>query len=50
MWEEELVGECRDLLLNLTSYVNIVDQWFWQFNPVEGYSVYGVYHFFTTSQ
>jgi len=42
-WEEEMVEECRVLLDNVHLYVTIVDQWCWQLDPVDGYSVRGAY-------
>jgi hypothetical protein len=40
-WEEKLVGECRDLLHNVTLQVDTEDHWLWISELAEGYTVCG---------
>jgi len=46
--EDDLVGECRELLHNVIMQVNVEDKWIWQLEPGVGYSVCGVYDFLTS--
>lgn len=47
MWEEEMLVECRNLLLYVMLHVDINDAWRWTPYPVVGYIVSGVYHILT---
>ena len=49
-WEEESVGECSVLLLNVVVQETLTDTWRWLLDPANGYSVRGTYHFLTTSE
>jgi len=42
-WEEELVEECRELLLTVTLQNSSSDRWLWLPDHNGGYSVCGVY-------
>ncbi|AES70860.1 transmembrane protein, putative [Medicago truncatula] len=42
-WEEDLVGECRNLLNNVTFQVHSGDHWQWNLDSVVGYTVVGAY-------
>jgi len=42
---EELLGECRCLLHDITVQVNVGDMWLWHSDPITGYYVCGVYQF-----
>jgi len=46
-WEEELVGECRILLLYVTLQVAISDQRVWTTDPIKGYSMRNAYQILT---
>jgi hypothetical protein len=39
VWEEELVVECRLLLLYVVLQVDVDDAWVWMPDPMVGYSV-----------
>lgn len=41
--EEELLGECRILLSDISLRQNSIDRWLWRLDPSSGYSVCGVY-------
>jgi len=41
VWEEELVGDCRGLLLNVILQDYILDQWIWRLDPTTGYTISG---------
>jgi len=43
VWEEELVKECRDLLLTVTLQDSSSDRWLWLPDQISGYTVRGVY-------
>ena len=45
--EEDLVAECRILLLTVALQVDIDDVWIWTPDPVDGYSISGAYRLFT---
>jgi len=47
-WEEELVGECRALLANVTLQVSLSDGCRWRLDNSGNYSVRSVYHMLTT--
>jgi len=47
-WEEESVGECSAMLLNVVLQETSTDTWRWLLDPIHGYSVRGTYHFLTT--
>ncbi|RHN70051.1 putative reverse transcriptase zinc-binding domain-containing protein [Medicago truncatula] len=47
-WEEELLGECRILLSDVSLQLNTTDQWVWRLDPSSGYSVSGVYQMLTS--
>jgi len=49
-WEEELVEECRELLLTVTLQVSSSDRWLWSPDHIGGYSVYGVYDLLTSQE
>ncbi|MCH82213.1 YIPF1-like protein, partial [Trifolium medium] len=42
-WEEEMVGECRDLLAHIVLRTNILDQWLWRPDNGGGYSIMKAY-------
>ncbi|MCI58784.1 receptor-like kinase, partial [Trifolium medium] len=42
-WEEEMLGECQTLLLNLSLQDHISDRWQWQSDLDKGYTVRGAY-------
>ncbi|KAK2423034.1 hypothetical protein QL285_033519 [Trifolium repens] len=42
-WEEELLGECRNLFYNLVLQPHVADQWRWRYDPEGGYTVRGAY-------
>jgi len=48
-WEEESVGECSVMLLNVVLHDIVHDTWRWLLDHIHGYSVRGAYHFLTTS-
>ena len=47
MWEEELLKECRNLLLSVVLQVDIDDAWRWDPDPIAGYMASGAYHILT---
>jgi hypothetical protein len=47
-WEEELLGECRILLSDISLQHNSTDRWVWRLDPLNGYSVRGVYQMLTS--
>ncbi|GAU19084.1 hypothetical protein TSUD_79060 [Trifolium subterraneum] len=47
-WEEEMLGECQSLLLNISLQVHSPDSWLWQPDPDNGYSVRSAYYFLTS--
>ena len=48
VWEEELVEECRDLLLTITLQDSSSDRWLWLPDQIGGYTVRGVYDMLTS--
>jgi hypothetical protein len=50
VWEEELVEECRELLLTVTLQDSSSDRWLWLLDPNGGYSVRGVYDLLTSQE
>ncbi len=46
-WEEELVEECRDLLLTVTLQEDSSDRWLWLPDQSGGYTVRGAYDMLT---
>jgi len=44
-WEEEMVEDCRDILLGVSLQVNNLDEWKWLPNQRDGYTIRGVYQF-----
>jgi len=48
VWEEELLAECRALLLDVSLHFNVLDRWVWHPDPSGGYSVRGAYDLLTT--
>ncbi|MCI40079.1 helicase-like protein [Trifolium medium] len=49
-WEEEMLGECRNLLSNIVFQPNVVDQWVWRHDPGGGYTVQGTYNLITSRE
>ncbi|WJX36765.1 hypothetical protein P8452_24608 [Trifolium repens] len=49
-WEEELLGECRNLLSDLVLQPNVVDKWLWRHDPGDGYTVRGAYSLLTRTE
>ncbi|XP_024640828.1 uncharacterized protein [Medicago truncatula] len=49
-WEEELVEECRALLLTVSLQDSVLDRWLWLPNHDDGYSVRGVYDMLTSQE
>ena len=47
-WEEEMLEECRTLLLDVTLLDNVSDKWVWLHDPTSGYSVRGAYQLLIT--
>ncbi|GAU31357.1 hypothetical protein TSUD_19020 [Trifolium subterraneum] len=47
-WEEEMLGECQNLLLNISLQVHSSDRWLWQPDPDNDYSVHSVYQLLTS--
>jgi hypothetical protein len=47
VWEEELLGECRLLLLSVVLHVNVDDVWTWLPDPGVGYTVRRAYRTLT---
>lgn len=48
-WGEESVRDCCYLLLNIVLHADVVDKWRWLLDPINRYSVSGVYHFLMTT-
>lgn len=46
-WEEELLEECRALLLDVALFHIVSDTWMWLPDPIGGYSVRGAYDLLT---
>ncbi|KEH34516.1 hypothetical protein MTR_3g467670 [Medicago truncatula] len=46
-WEEEVLEECKTLLLDVSLHVNVLDWLLWLPHPSGGYSVRGVYQLLT---
>jgi len=46
-WEEQLIEECRVVLLDVSLQVNIPDEWMWRPNKGDGYTVREVYQMLT---
>ncbi|GAU13014.1 hypothetical protein TSUD_173140 [Trifolium subterraneum] len=46
-WEEEMLGECQTLLLDISLQAHFSDSWSWQSDPVDGYIVCGAYQLLT---
>jgi len=42
-WEEEMLAECRALLLDVSLFPNVSDRWVWIPDPSGGYTVRGAY-------
>ncbi|GAU23355.1 hypothetical protein TSUD_334020 [Trifolium subterraneum] len=47
VWEEEILGECQTLLLDISLQAHFSDSWSWQSDPVDGYTVCGAYQLLT---
>jgi hypothetical protein len=47
-WEEEMVEECRALLVDVVLQDNATDYWVWRPDPSGGYSVRGAYDLLTS--
>ncbi|CAJ2666213.1 unnamed protein product [Trifolium pratense] len=47
-WEEELLGECQTLLLDISLQDQILDRWQWRPDPDTGYTVRGAYQILTS--
>jgi hypothetical protein len=47
VWEEAMLGECRNLLYDIVLQPNILDHWLWRHDTVGGYSVRDVYQVLT---
>lgn len=43
MWEENLLEECRALLVDVSLFPNVSDKWMWLPNPMGGYLVRDTY-------
>ncbi|GAU47626.1 hypothetical protein TSUD_281040 [Trifolium subterraneum] len=50
VWEEEMLGECQDLLHNFIVQAQVTDSWQWQHDPVRGYTIQGAYRLLTSQQ
>ncbi|GAU15866.1 hypothetical protein TSUD_40870 [Trifolium subterraneum] len=48
-WEEELLAECRNLLLNVVLQPNFSDKWIWRHDIDNGYSVRDAYALLTST-
>ena len=46
--EEEMLVECRTLLLDVSLFPNVSDRWVWLPDPTDGYTVRGAYNLLTT--
>ncbi|CAJ2637040.1 unnamed protein product [Trifolium pratense] len=38
-WEEEMLGECQTLLLDISLQDQVIDRWHWRLDPDSGYTV-----------
>ncbi|CAJ2672661.1 unnamed protein product [Trifolium pratense] len=47
-WEEELLGECQSLLLDISLQDQTSDRWQWSPDPDTGYTVRGAYQILTS--
>ncbi|GAU41111.1 hypothetical protein TSUD_398070 [Trifolium subterraneum] len=47
-WEEEMLGECQSLLLNISLQVHSSDRWLWHRDPDNGYSARSAYQLLTS--
>ena len=47
VWEEELLEECKNLLLSVVLQVDNNDAWCWILDPADGYTVSGAYMLLT---
>jgi hypothetical protein len=47
---EDLLGECRALLVNVVVHSDVSDRWQWDPNPHEGYTVRGAYQALTSME
>ncbi|CAJ2635537.1 unnamed protein product [Trifolium pratense] len=47
-WEEEMLGECQDLLFTLSLKDHVSDRWQWQSDLDDGYTIRGAYQILTT--
>lgn len=49
VWEEDqLVEECRALILTVSLQESVTDRWVWLPDPIGGYTVRGVYNLLTS--
>lgn len=48
VWEEELLVECRDLLLTISLLETKTDRWLWMLDQISSYPVRGVYDLLTS--
>ncbi|GAU17835.1 hypothetical protein TSUD_329610 [Trifolium subterraneum] len=46
-WEEEMLGECQTLLLDISLQAHSTDSWLWRPDSVDGYTVRGAYKLLT---
>jgi len=49
-WEEEMLAECRTLLLDVSLFPNVSDRWVWLPDPSGGYTVRGSYDLLTAQE
>jgi len=47
-WEEQMIGECRQLLDNFVLQTDVSDRWQWLPDIAGGYTVRGAYQILTT--
>ncbi|CAJ2678808.1 unnamed protein product [Trifolium pratense] len=47
-WEEEMLGECQSLLLDISLQDQTIDRWQWSPDPDIGYTVGGAYQLLTS--
>ncbi|PNX90796.1 hypothetical protein L195_g046923, partial [Trifolium pratense] len=47
-WEEEMLGECQSLLLDIFLQDQTIDRWQWRPYPDIGYTVGGAYQLLTS--
>jgi len=50
VWEEDLLGDCRILLHDISLQYNSTYMWLWRIDSIDGYSVRGVYHMLTNHE